>query len=138
VTRRSSNQLDGIITRLKRLDAHRGAAVDRPLSAALAKAMEQADIRQSERYRYAGSYRLVERLDEGDTWQDYRATHKATRVDKRVRLHLQQRASDDEERDVLNRAAEREFRLLQGVRHTGIECPDGLEPNPRGPATIYP
>jgi serine/threonine protein kinase len=132
------NQLDGLIARLKRLDAHRGAAVDRPLSAALAKAMDQADIRQSERYRYAGSYRLVELLDEGDTWQDYRATHKATRVDKRVRLHLQHRAADDAERDALNRAAEREFRLLQGIRHPGIESPDDLAPNPRGPATIYP
>jgi serine/threonine protein kinase len=132
------NRLGGLIDRLERLDARRGPAVDRPLSAALAKAMEQADIRQSERYRQAGSYRLVELLDEGDTWQDYRATHAATRVDKRVRLHLQHRTDDDEQRAALFRAAEREFRLLQAVHHPGIERPDALEANPRGPATVYP
>lgn len=132
------NRLDGLIARLKQPDLKRGAVVDRPLSAAVAKAMDQADIRQSEQYRFAGSYRLIELLDEGDTWQDYRATHKATRVDKRVRLHLQQRAADDTERDALNRAAEREFRLLHGIHHPGIERPDTLEANPRGPATVYP
>lgn len=132
------NRLDGLIARLKQPDAKRGSLVDRPLSAAISKAMDQADVRQSERYRFAGSYRLVELLDEGETWQDYRATHNTTRVDKRVRLHLQQRVADDAERDALNRAAEREFRLLHGIHHPGIERPDTLESNPRGPATIYP
>lgn len=133
-----ANQLDGLIAKLKHLDAHRGARVDRPASAAIAKAMEQAAIRKSEKYRKAGSYKLVELLDEGETWQDYRATHSALKVDKRVRLHLQHRAATDDERDALQRAAAREFQLLQGIRHPGIESPDSLEPNPVGPATIYP
>jgi serine/threonine protein kinase len=133
-----ANTLAGLIAHLEQVDAARGAQVDRPLSAAIARAMEQADIRQSERYRRVASYELVELLDEGDTWQDYRATHRVSRVDKRVRIHLRSRAADDEERTAIDRAAEREFRLLSRLRHPGIETPESLEPNPLGLAMIYP
>ena len=133
-----SNRLPGLIAHLTALDASRGARVDRPLSASVARAMEQADVRQSERYRNVASYQLVELLDEGETWQDYRASHNVSRVDKRVRLHLRGRAADDAERAAIDRAAEREFRLLSKLHHPGIETPETLEPNPRGLATIYP
>jgi hypothetical protein len=36
--------------------------------------METADIRQSEKYRNAGHYQLLELPDEGETWH-YRTTH---------------------------------------------------------------
>lgn len=101
-------------------------------------AMESADIRQSEKYRNAGHNQLLELLDEGETWQDYRARHKVARVDKRARLYLRGRATDEAERDSINRAAEREFRLLAQLDHPGIERPDDLTQNPRGLVTLYP
>jgi serine/threonine-protein kinase RIO1 len=84
------------------------------------------------------SYQLVELLDEGETWQDYRASHRVSRIDKRVRIHLRDRGADEAERAAIDRAAEREFRLLGRLQHPGIETPEALEPNPRGLATIYP
>ena len=135
---KQENRLDGLIAHLKELDPRRGASVDRPLSAAIAVALDQAGIRQSEKYRNAGSYQLVETLDEGDTWQDFRATHKMSKVDKRVRIHLRGRGADQTEADAIDRAAEREFRLLAALHHPSIERPETLEPNPRGLATIYP
>lgn len=133
-----ANRLPGLIAFLKDLDSRRGAQVDRPLSAAIARAMEQADIRQSEKFRRVASYELVELLDEGDTWQDYKAVHRVSRVPKRARIHLRGRGIDDAERQAIDRAAEREFRLLARLHHPGIESPETLEPNPRGLATLYP
>lgn len=133
-----ANRLPGLIAHLTALDAGRGAQVDRPLSAAIARAMEQAEVRQSERYRLVASYELVELLEEGETWQDYRASHRVSRIDKRVRIHLRGRAADEAERAAIDRAAEREFRLLAQLAHPAIDTPEGLEPNPRGLATIYP
>lgn len=133
-----ANRLPGLIAYLTEHQAARGFRIDRPLSALIARAMEQADIRQSERYRNAGHYELLELLDEGETWQDYRARHKITPVEKRARLHLRGRAADAAERESINRAAEREFRLLARLDHPGIDRPDDLAPNPRGMATLYP
>jgi len=133
-----ANRLPGLIAHLKAVDAGRGAQVDRPLSAAIARAMDQAEVRQSERYRSVASYQLVELLDEGETWQDYRASHRVSRIDRRVRIHLRDRGADEAERAAIDRAAEREFRLLGRLHHPGIETPMALEPNPRGLATIYP
>ena len=133
-----ANRLPGLIAFLKAHDPRYGALIDRPLSAAIARAMEQAEVRQSERYRHVASYQLLELLDEGDTWQDYRARHRISPVQTRIRIHLRGRAADQAERDAINRAAEREFRLLQSLHHPGIERPEALEPNPRGLATVYP
>src|SRR5680860_69196 len=133
-----ANRLPGVIAYLKEVDAGQGAKIDRPLSASIARAMEQADVRESEQYRNVGQYRLVELLDEGEFWQDYRATHQASRVDKRVRIHLRNRAADEAEKAAIDRAAEREFRLLTSLDHPGIDKPDDLAPNPQGLATLYP
>lgn len=132
------NRLPGLLDHLNQLDTTRGAQVDRPLSAAIGRAMEQAEVRRSERYRSVASYELVELIGEGETWQDYRATHRASGVEKRARIHLLGRAADDEERAAIERAAVREFRLLSQLHHPGIETPEALEPNPRGPTTLYP
>lgn len=131
-------QLDGLIAHLKELDAHRGPQVNKPLAAAITDAMQQADIRQSERYRTAGTYRLVESIDEGDSWVDFKATHRLSRVDRRIRLHVRSRAADDAEKAAVDRAVEREFRLLAQLRHPAIESPEDLVPNPQGLAQIFP
>jgi serine/threonine protein kinase len=137
-TTQPSNRLPGLVETLKRLDAHSGPKVNKPLANAIVDAMNQADIRQSEKYRQAGSYRLTEAIEEGDTWVDFRATHKLSRVDRRIRLHVHSRAADDDEKQAMQRAVEREFRLLSKLRHPAIESPVELVPNPRGLAQVYP
>jgi serine/threonine protein kinase len=133
-----ANRLPGLIDWLTEHVADQRSRIDRPTSAAITRAMESADIRQSERYRHAGSWELLELLDEGETWQDYRARHKASPVEARARLHLKGRGVDDAERDSIIRAAEREYRLLRQLDHPGIDRPDELAPNPRGLALLHP
>ena len=55
---------------------------------------------------------------------------------RRVRFYLTSKASADD-RDVIQRAAEREFRLLQGIHHPGIAHATDLVDHEFGPAVIF-
>lgn len=57
--------LDGLMAHLKDLDPRYGRQIDRPTSAMIAKAMEQAGIRRSALARKVGHFTLGELLDEG-------------------------------------------------------------------------
>lgn len=132
------NDLPGIIGLFTDIDPRHGRRVDRPLSQAIAEAMDEAGIRESTTHRKIGQYELGELLDEGDGWQDYAAQHPdVKKAHRRVRIYLSGQAYTDEERTSLIRAAEREFSFLQGVDHPGIERPIELLKTPRGPALIY-
>ena len=72
---------------------------------------------------------------EGPGWQDYLAEH-PTGTMSRVRFYLTARASADD-RELIQRAAEREFRLLQGIHHPGIAHPVDLVDHEFGPAVIF-
>jgi serine/threonine protein kinase len=132
------NALPGIRRLLLRVDPRRGAQVDRPLSRAIAQAMDQAGIRESTAHRQVGIYELGELLAEGDGWQDFVCEHPQVRGTKRrIRLYLAGTARSEEERQALTRAATREFKFLQGIEHPGIEKPLEILPNPRGPALVF-
>jgi serine/threonine protein kinase len=74
----------------------------------------------SRRYK-VGDYRLVRLLDEGPGYQDWLAEHQTMKeLRRRARCYLVQRGSDKADRERIRRAAEREFRVLQGLRHQGI------------------
>jgi hypothetical protein len=64
---------------------------------------------------------LGQLLGEGDNWQDFAARHAATGVNRRVRIYPYARAATPEARDRLARTARREFRVLEGVEHAGIQ-----------------
>jgi len=133
-----NNRLPGIMRLFTRVDPRHGRQVDRPLSQAIGEAMDQAGIRESTTHRTIGQYELGTLLDEGEGWQDFVARHQDVRAaQKRVRVYLTGRAHTDEERTSLVRAAEREFRFLQGVEHPGIDRPVDLLRTPRGPALIF-
>ncbi len=133
-----ANDLPGIIKLFTRIDPRHGRQVDRPLSQAIAEAMDDAGIRESTTHRKIGEYELDELLGEGEGWQDFAAHHQGvTAAHKRVRIYLTGRAHTDEERATLVRAAEREFRFLQGIDHPGIDRPVDLVRSPRGPALIF-
>lgn len=137
-TTQQTNDLDGIIARLAAVDANSRRRIDRPLSKAIAQAVDQAGVRQSQALRQAGHYTLDELVADGDGWQDFVAQHPLTRDQRRIRLYLTSRAQTEEERLALARAAEREYRFLQGIDHPGIERPVEVIANPQGPALVFP
>ncbi|HEX6498738.1 MAG TPA: BREX system serine/threonine kinase PglW, partial [Micromonosporaceae bacterium] len=74
---------------------------------------------------------------EGPGWQDYLGGHQVdTTTVRRVRFYLTSKASADD-RDLIRRAAEREFRLLQGIHHPGIAHATDLVDHEIGPAVIF-
>ncbi|MEK9509026.1 BREX system serine/threonine kinase PglW [Gemmatimonadota bacterium Y43] len=132
------NQLDGLIQVFTRVDPRRGRQIDRPLSKAIAQAVDQAGIRESTTHRRVGDYQLGELLAEGEGWQDFATKHHVTSAPRRIRIYLTGSALDESERQSLRRAAEREFKLLEGIHEQGIERPlELMAGNPMGPALIF-
>ncbi|WP_433531866.1 BREX system serine/threonine kinase PglW [Micromonospora sp. CA-263727] len=97
-----------------------------------------AKIRPSVAERRVNQLMLHQRpFAEGIGWQDFLADHTLdTTVLRRVRFYLTSRAADDEV-PVIRRAAEREFRLLQGIHHPGIARALDLVDHPWGPAVVF-
>ena len=112
--------------------------IDRTLSRAFARAMEQAGIRPSQRQRQVGDFMLRKLLLETDACQDWEAEHVSVPSSKRrVRLYPLARASSEAARTAQRRAAEREYRLLDGIAHDGILRVEQLTHAEAGPALIF-
>ena len=127
----------GIVAALTR-GTPAGRRCDRPLARALRRAMEEAGVRRSQRSRRVGDYRLDELLLEGPGYQDWTAHHVAVESERaRVRIYGAPRGVSDEERAALARAAEREYRILQDVRHEGILAAKGFTGHALGPALVF-
>ena len=128
----------GIVAALTRGAPPAGRRCDRPLARALLRAMEEAGVRRSQRSRQVGDYRLDELLLEGPGYQDWTAHHVAVESERaRVRIYGAPRGVSDEERAALARAAEREYRILQDVRHEGILAAKAFTGHPLGPALVF-
>lgn len=115
----------------------RGTSINRPLSAKLADAIEQAGLKPSNRGRRVGDWELGELLDEGPGWQDFTGSRPRMSAKRRVRVYLAGLATTAEEEDHLRRQAEREFKVVQGLRHDGIAQPLDLIQAERGPALLF-
>lgn len=113
-------------------------AVDRTRAREIIALIEGAGIRPSVANRTIGQLLLHPKpYAEGPGWQDYLAGHRIeTNLIRRVRFYLTSKASA-EDRDVIQRAAEREFRLLQGIHHPGIAHATDLVDHEFGPAVIF-
>jgi serine/threonine protein kinase len=100
--------------------------------------VKAAKIRPSVRDRKVDGLLLLPKpFAEGNGWQDYLAGHSMdTSLFRRVRFYLTSRATD-EELPVIRRAAEREFRLLQGMYHPGIPRAVNFVDHAWGPAVIF-
>lgn len=89
--------------------------------------------------RTVGSWTIDRRpYDEGPTWQDFHATRTdiAGNPHRRVRIYLESHVADETARESIRHAAEREFRVAEGVHHAGILAPSDLEEHELGPALI--
>ena len=112
--------------------------IDRPLARAFARAMEQAGIRPSQRRRRVSDYVLRQLLLETDAYQDWEAEHVAVASSKRrIRIYPLARTSSATGRTERRGAAEREYRLLDGVAHDGILRAELLTDAEQGPAVVF-
>ena len=115
-------------------------AVNRPTMKAVAKALHDLGLRPSEAKRRVGQYRLGRLLDEGQAFQEHLGAH-ASLPDKtcRVRSYLVPRATSQEFRARLQRAARREAEVLFRIgEHPGIlRCLEYVEESPLGPALLF-
>ncbi|GIF21403.1 serine/threonine protein kinase [Actinoplanes tereljensis] len=97
-----------------------------------------AKIRPSVANRKVGQLIIHARpMAEGPDWQDFLAAHMLdTGLLRRVRFYLTSRAAE-EDVPAIRSAAEREFRLLQGIHHPGIAGAHDLVEHAWGPAVVF-
>jgi hypothetical protein len=130
--------LHGAVETMGRGHAAPPQSIDRRLSQALARAVEQAGIRPSQRSRRVGDYQLEQLLGETDAYQDWQASHiRFPEVKRRVRLYPHALHASNAIRTVHRQAAEREFLLLEGLNHAGILTAEVFTEHERGPALIF-
>ena len=111
---------------------------DRPTAKMIGQALEQAGIRASQRQRKVSDYVLEQLIGEGPGYQDWQSTHTQFSSTKRwVRLYLVRTEAAAEDRKMIERAAEREFQLLEMLQHPGIVRTYGYTPHELGPALIF-
>ena len=112
--------------------------IDRPTAKAISQAMDQAGIRPSRRSRKVSDFVLNQLLLEGPGFQDWQAQHvKLEDVKRRVRIYLVRSGASAEDRQMIERAALREFQLLETLQHPGILRTHGFTEHELGPALIF-
>jgi serine/threonine protein kinase len=127
----------GTLVRADELGLGRGRIPGPATTRTWVRAIEQAGIRPPGRGRRIGDYELKQLLGEGENWQDFAARHAATGVNRRVRIYPYARAATPEACDRLARTAQREFRVLEGVEHVGIQRVLDYREAELGPALIF-
>lgn len=120
------------------LAEHPKGTFDRPTAKAVARGLEQIGIRPSQRSRRVGDYELHGVLDEGPGYQDFLGEHVALQdTFRRIRIYPIRAETDQQQRVMSQRAAEREFRLLQTLEHRGVLRALEFTNHELGPAIIF-
>jgi serine/threonine protein kinase len=111
---------------------------DRPMAKAVVRGLEQIGIKPSQRSRRVGDYELQGMIDVGPGYQDFLGKHVAIKdTVRRIRIYLVNSETDHDQRLILQRAAEREFRLLQSLEHPGILRAMEFTAHELGPAIVF-
>lgn len=142
--------IGGIIEALTSLEPDKSGRprrrIDTPLGKRIARAVEQAGIRERSSRRLVGDFRIVELLDDveadrdtGVAYQDFLARHvSATGIERRLRVYPLEQNATAEQRQAAERAARREFEHLHPLRlHPGIVAPLNLTDHERGPCLVF-
>lgn len=112
--------------------------LDRPTVKLVSQAIDAAGIRHSNRQRRVSDYRLEQQIDEGKGFQDWSASHvNFPETRRRIRVRSIRRDAPAEERAVNQRAAIREFQLLENLQHPGILRVHQFTEHELGPAIIF-
>lgn len=79
-----------------------------------------------------------ELLDAGPTWEDRLATRDGiVREQGRVRIYLTEQQAGEQRRQSVERAARREYQILQGTSHRGIAQAVQIREHHGGPAILF-
>lgn len=112
--------------------------VDRVTARAVAQALQQIGIRPTQASRKVGDFVLEGLLYEGPGYQDWDASHVAAKeIHRRVRLYPVALGTTKLSRRTMERAAQREFQILEGIRHHGILQAVSYTIHERGPALVF-
>ncbi|MEU7379209.1 NERD domain-containing protein [Streptomyces sp. NPDC042207] len=90
--------------------------------------------------RFGDDWKLEPRaLDAGPGWEDRLAVRNDGLVQEsgRVRIYLAGQAASDEQRAKVDRAARREYQVLQGINHRGIVQAAQIREHQGGPAILF-
>lgn len=140
---RDSPNRPGIMAALKSrkcpgLSEQARGTFDRPMAKAVGRGLEQIGIKPSQQSRRVGDYELQDVIDHGPGYQDFLGKHIAIKdTVRRIRIYQVQAETDQEQRVILQRAAEREFRLLQALEHQGVLRAMEFTTHDLGPAIIF-
>ena len=119
------------------LNANLRGKHDRPTLRLVSQALEQAGIRPSQSQRRVGDFILEQQLDEGPGYQDWVGRHtQLPDSRRRIRIYLVRSSATPEERETINRAAQREFQLLESLEHPGVPKALSFTQHELGPALI--
>jgi serine/threonine protein kinase len=120
------------------LDPTPRTPVDRPLAKVISQAMEQAGIHSAQRHRRVSDYLLERLIEEGPGYQDWEAGHVQNLGGKRrVRLYLVWNEATPEDRQMVERAARRDFQLTEALQHPGVLRALAFTEHEVGPAIIF-
>lgn len=122
------------------IDAYLRSTIDITVAKALARAMDSAGIRPSQRSRRVGDYVLGDLIEDGPGYQDRLAKHVAFKDESvfcRVRQYTVAQASTEESRQKLQRAATREFQIIRTLTHPGILPVLDFKDHELGPAILF-
>ena len=111
--------------------------IDAGLVGILARALDRAGVCRARSARRINGYKLKERLAEGPLYQDYRATHPALKLTRRVRLYPYPPGASKELRQTIRRAAERELRALEHLTHASLLKPLEFQDSDFGPSLLF-
>ena len=103
------------------IDPNLRTTIDIRVAKAISRAMESEGIHQSQRLRRVGDYILGDLIADGPGYQDRLAQHVAFKDEPvycRVRQYTVAQASDEDARKKYQRAATREFQILQTLNHS--------------------
>lgn len=135
----------GIMAAIKRrecpgLKHFDGKVVSQPRIKALAQAMDQAGIRPSQSARRVGDFLLEELIFDSPLgiYQDWQARHVSLKSTLRIaRLYMVTRQATEFDRQIINKAALREFQLLDRLDHPGVLKADPPTECEYGPALFF-
>ena len=133
--------LEALISRVgPGINPDQRSTIDITVAKALSRAMESAGIRPSQRSRRVGDYVLGDLIEDGPGYQDRLAKHVAFKDESvycRVRQYTVAQAATEESRKKLQRAAAREFQIIQTLNHPGILPVLDYKDHELGPALLF-
>lgn len=133
-----SAQDDGILSALSQGLRPAWQAVDGRQAKDVARALQEVGVRAVNHHRQVGDYHLQKLLEDCESWQDWLGQHiSLPQTLRRIRLYNVAQAASKEERTSRSEQAVREFKVLDGINHSGILKVNDYKESEHGPALVF-